>query len=52
MLRRMITIIITGWLIMLPAQAQSPDEMLPIPQNLQREAAQAHSERKAFLLMF
>ena len=52
MLRRMLTIIITGWLFMLPARAQSPDEMLPVPQNLQREAAQAHSERKAFLLMF
>lgn len=52
MLRRILTIIITGWLFMLPAQAQSPDEMLPVPQNLQREAAQAHSERKAFLLMF
>lgn len=52
MLRRMLTTIITGWLIMLPAHAQSPDEMLPVPQNLQREAAQAHSERKAFLLMF
>lgn len=52
MLRRILTIIITGWLFMLPARAQSPDEMLPVPQNLQREAAQAHSERKAFLLMF
>ena len=52
MLRRMLTIIITGWLSVLPAQAQSPDEMLHVPQNLQREAAQAHSERKAFLLMF
>ncbi len=44
--------IITGWMIMLPAHAQAPDEMLPVPQNLQREAAQAQSERKAFLLMF
>ncbi len=52
MLRRMLMTIITGWMIMLPAHAQAPDEMLPVPQNLQREAAQAQSERKAFLLMF
>jgi thioredoxin-related protein len=48
----MLMTIITGWMIMLPAHAQAPDEMLPVPQNLQREAAQAQSERKAFLLMF
>lgn len=52
MLRSIAVIIATVWLIVLPAHAQSHDDMLPVPQNLQREAAQAHSERKAFLLMF
>lgn len=52
MLRRLLTIILASSLTLLTARSQSADEMLPVPQNLQREAAQAHSERKPFLLMF
>lgn len=52
MLRRTITIIIASWLAICSVHAQPADEMLPVPQNLQREATQAHAERKAFLLMF
>lgn len=52
MLRRTFHIMIASWLILLATHAQSSDEMLPVPQNLQREAAQAQSERKPFLLMF
>jgi thioredoxin-related protein len=52
MVIRSAAILLTSVLFILPAQAQSPDDMLPVPQNLQREAAQAHADRKAFLLMF
>jgi thioredoxin-related protein len=49
---RLAVIFFTGLFTLLPVQSQSHDEMLPAPHNLQQEAAQAHSERKAFLLMF
>ena len=49
---RIALILSISGLFILPAQAQSHDDMLPVPQNLQREAAQAHADRKAFLLMF
>jgi len=52
MVIRIAAILLTGWLVILPAHAQSHDDMLPVPQNLQREAAQAHADRKPFLLMF
>jgi hypothetical protein len=52
MVIRIAAILLTSVLFTLPAQAQSHDDMLPVPQNLQREAAQAHADRKAFLLMF
>ena len=49
---RIVVLLFTTWFLMLPARAQSHDEMLPAPQNLQREAAQAYADRKAFVLMF
>ena len=49
---RIAIFLLTSCCFVLPARAQSHDEMLPAPQNLQREAAQAHADRKAFLLMF
>lgn len=49
---RIVVLLFTAWFLMLPARAQSHDEMLPAPQNLQREAAQAYADRKAFVLMF
>ena len=49
---RIAAFLLTSCFFMLPAHAQSHDEMLPAPQNLQREAAQAQADRKAFLLMF
>jgi thioredoxin-related protein len=52
MVIRIAAILFTGWFFIVPSHAQSQDEMLPAPQNLQREAAQAHSDRKTFLLMF
>ena len=52
MVIRIAAILLTSLLFTLPAQAQSHDDMLPVPQNLQREAAQAHADRRAFLLMF
>lgn len=52
MLRRIATIIISVCLSMLAAQVRAQDEMLPVPQHLQREAMQAQAERKPFLLMF
>ena len=52
MVIRIALILLISGLSILPAQAQSHDDMLPVPQNLQREAAQAHADRKAFLLMF
>jgi thioredoxin-related protein len=52
MVIRSAAILLTSVFFILPAQAQSPDDMLPVPENLQREAAQAHADRKAFLLMF
>jgi thioredoxin-related protein len=44
MVIRIAAILLTGWLFILPAHAQSQDEMLPAPQ--------AHADRKTFLLMF
>ena len=52
MVIRIAVIFFAGLFSILPVHAQSHDEMLPVPHNLQREAAQAHAERKAFLLMF
>ena len=52
MVIRIAAILLTSVLFILPAQAQSHDDMLPVPQNLKREATQAHADRKAFLLMF
>jgi thioredoxin-related protein len=52
MVIRIAVVLLTSLIFILPTQAQSHDDMLPVPQNLQREAAQAHADRKAFLLMF
>lgn len=52
MLLRIAAVVMSCWMTIASAIAQSPDEMLPAPQHLQREAAQAQADRKAFLLMF
>jgi thioredoxin-related protein len=52
MVIRIAALLFTGWLAVVPAHAQAQDDMLPVPENLQREAAQAHADRKPFLLMF
>lgn len=49
---RCLTFLFVWLAISVKVHAQAHEEMLPAPQNLQREAAQAHSERKPFLLMF
>lgn len=49
---RVVAILFAAWLVILPSHARSQNVMLPVPQNLQLEAAQAHAERRAFLLMF
>lgn len=52
MIIRIALSVLTIWLTFSLAHAQSHEAMLTVPQNLQREAAEAQSDHKPFLLMF